>query len=189
VLSDDELRAIWQATAGNSFPFGPFVRLLLILGCRRGELAKMTRDETDLNAATWRLTGDRTKNEEPRILPLPRMAVDILTALPAFPSPYVFAAGTSHIKGYSDFKERLDKRLSITAWRLHDLRRTMRTHLSALPIEQHVREMMIGHAQRGITGVYDVHAYQAEQRKGFEQWAARLRSIVEPSEKVVRLRG
>jgi integrase len=187
ILTNAELRVLWYTTEGYAFPFDPFIRLLLILGCRRGELAKMARHEVDLVSATWRLPGDRTKSEHPRLLPLPKLAVQMLGSLPVFPGPYFFCtAGGQPISGFSDFKERLDARIAATAagtpnWRLHDLRRTMRTHLSALRIEQHVREMMIGHKQIGITGTYDLHAYEAEQRDGFEQWSARLSSIVESS--------
>jgi integrase len=81
------------------------------------------------------------------------------------------------------FKQRLDRRVGpaiSVAWTLHDLRRSMRTHLSALPISDTVAELMIGHKQRGIRAVYDRFAYLEEQRAGFELWAARLRDIVEP---------
>jgi hypothetical protein len=57
----------------------------------------------------------------------------------------------------------------------------MRTNLSAISmISPLVAELMIGHAQRGVLAVYDVHRYADEQRAGFEAWASRLRSIVEP---------
>src|SRR4051812_24898651 len=90
VLTPDELRAIWATTAEGHFPFDPFVRLLMVLGCRRGELSGMRRDELDLAAGLWHLPGDRTKNEEPRTLPLPRQAVEILRSLPEFTGPYLF---------------------------------------------------------------------------------------------------
>jgi len=60
------------------------------------------------------------------------------------------------------------------------LRRTMRTNLSGLAILPLVAELMIGHRQRGVAAVYDLHAYEAEQRAGFEAWSSRLMSIVEP---------
>ena len=90
VLEPDELRAIWQATAAGKFPSDPFVRLLLLLGCRRGELAGMRRDELDLANGIWQLSGERTKNGQPRTIPLSRHAVAILASLPAFPGPFVF---------------------------------------------------------------------------------------------------
>ena len=90
------------------------------------------------------------------------------------------------------FKRRLDRRLLAIVsvpWTLHDLRRTMPTHLSALPISGVVAELMIGHAQRGVRAVYDRYGYLDEQRAGFELWAARLRDIVEPPpENVVPIR-
>jgi hypothetical protein len=60
------------------------------------------------------------------------------------------------------------------------LRRTLRTHLSALRIPDHVAELTIGHARQGLQRVYDVHRYETEMREALTLWAARLRSIVEP---------
>jgi integrase len=189
ILADEELRTIWRVTESGQFPFDPFVRLLIVLGCRRGELAGIRRDELDLPTGVWHLPGDRTKNEQPRTLPLPRAALDILSALPTFAGPFAFTttSGQRPISGFAKLKERLDRRLATEAppglleWTLHDLRRTMRTHLSALPISGTVAELMIGHKQRGIRAVYDRWSYFEEQRAGFELWAARLRDIVEPA--------
>jgi len=198
ILSDDELRVIWRTTEAGHFPFDPFVRLLIVLGCRRGELAGMRSDEVDVAAGLWHLPGDRTKNEEPRTVPLPKHAVEILAALPVFPGPFVFTttSGERPISGFSDLKERLDRRIvtqlpaGLAAWRLHDVRRTMRTHLSALPISGTVAELMIGHKQQGIRAVYDRYGYIEEQRTGFELWATRLRGIVDPApENVIALRA
>ena len=188
ILADDELRAIWRVTEDDDFPFDPFVRLLIVLGCRRGELAGMRRDELDLPAALWHLPGHRTKNEQPRTLPLSKEAVAILESLPSFSGPYIFTTTGGHrpISGFSDLKERLVRRIAIqspgglTSWRLHDVRRTMRTHLSALPISGVVAELMVGHKQQGVRAIYDRWSYIEEQRAGFELWAARLRGIVEP---------
>ena len=133
------MRAIWRVTAAGEFPFDPFVRLLLLLGCRRGELAGMRRDELDLAAGLWQLSGERTKNELPRTIPLSRQAVAILASLPAFPGPFVFSTDRRHAADPRIFQVEAAARPSpggaISAnWTLHDLRRTMRTHLSALPI-------------------------------------------------------
>jgi integrase len=197
VLDDGELRLVWEAawppdaTAEGIYPVGQFVRLLAVLGCRRGELAGMTWDEVDLGKAVWTLDGPRTKNGDPRIVPLPRLAVDILAAMPRFNGPHVFSTtyGKRPISGFAKIKQTLDRRIvkanggnPIGGWRLHDLRRSMRTNLSALAILPLVAELMIGHRQRGVAAVYDLHAYEAEQRAGFEAWSNRLMSIVEPSD-------
>ena len=62
---------------------------------------------------------------------------------------------------------------------IHDVRRTVRTRLSAAPVEDRVRELVIGHSQKGLHKVYDQHAYLDEKRRALDWWAARLGSLVE----------
>jgi integrase len=203
VLSDDEIRLIWQATEGADTPAGypgmPLIRLLLILGCRRSELSRAQRGEFHLRkpgGETFMLKGERTKSGEPRLIPLPRMAVKMCANLPRFTNgDFLFAAlgGSRPFTAFSKMKQRLDVKITklnrgveLEQWGLHDLRRTMRTRLSALKIEHHVRELMIGHAQEGIVPIYDLHAYQDEQREGFEAWCAKLREIVKPPRRGAR---
>jgi hypothetical protein len=83
-----------------------------------------------------------------------------------------------------------DHRAKLTPYVLHDIRCTMRTHLSALPIPDLVRELVIGHAKPGLHKVYDQHAYLAEKRHALELWTKRLRDIVESTpNNVVALRA
>jgi integrase len=204
VLTDDEIRLVWRATEGDAlktYPGAPLVRLLLILGCRRGELSRARWSEFDLRkpgGETWTLKGVRRKKENPRVLPLPALAVQMIKDLPRFAGgDFLFSAshGTRPFTAFSKMKTRLDGKIVKLndgteleeRWCLHDLRRTMRTRLSALSIEPLVRKLMGGWKQQGIDAVYDLYAYQDEQRAGFEMWCARLRDIVEPPpENVVR---
>jgi hypothetical protein len=78
---------------------------------------------------------------------------------------------------------------SVERFTFHDLRRTMRTRLSALPIPDEVRELMIAHRQSGLHQTYDLHRYRDEKRRGFELWADQLVRIVEPPpETIVQFR-
>jgi len=196
-----EIRLMWEATAAGTYPVDPYVRLLLILGCQRDELSRAAWSEFDLDAATWKLLETRTKNAEVRVIPLPAMAADILRSLPRFTgSSYVFTTTGGRVpwRSYGPTKQRLEAKItalnggaSIGDWRFHDLRRSMRSNLSAIPtISPIVAELMIGHRQQGLARVYDQHKYETEQRAGFEAWCSRLRSIVEPRPgNVVELRA
>jgi hypothetical protein len=75
-------------------------------------------------------------------------------------------------------EDRRDKKFP--PFKIHDVRRSVRTGLSALPIPDIVRELVVAHAQRGMHRVYDLHAYENEKRHALELWAARLLAIVEP---------
>jgi integrase len=201
VLTDDEIKLIWRATEANVYPPDPFARLLLLLGCRRNELAGARWREFDLNkvgAEVWKLPGARVKGGDLRIIPLPALAVQMIRDLPRFAGgDLLFAAsgGRKHFTSYSRLKTQLDEKITklnngdpLEQWGLHDLRRTMRTALSALSIPPLVAELMIGHKQQGIVAVYDLHRYATEQREGFELWAAKLRDLVEPPpDNVVKL--
>jgi integrase len=74
------------------------------------------------------------------------------------------------------------------SFRLHDLRRTVRTKLASLRVSDAVPEMVIGHGRKGLQRVYDQHRYVDEMREALELWASRLRDIVTPPpENVVQL--
>ena len=71
---------------------------------------------------------------------------------------------------------------------LHDIRRTVRNRLSALPIEDVVRERLLAHARPALHRVYDLHAYQDEKAHALELWHVKLKANVEPQpDNVIRL--
>ncbi len=195
VLTDAEIRLIWQATEGpaaRTYPYGMFVRLLLVLGCRRGELAGAVWDEIDFDKAVWMLSGERTKNSEPHVIPLPALAIDLIQAIPKSqtPGPFLFSNsfGEKPLVDFAWVKGFVDRRIvelappGIAPWTMHDLRRTMRTGLATLGVPPHIAELCLGHKQRGIAAVYDQHRYEREKRDALEQWTTRLTLIVNPSE-------
>jgi integrase len=192
VLTNDEVRVIWQATKGLGYPLCPFLRMLLITGQRLCEVAEARWSEIDLDEALWTIPPERMKGDHAHEVPLSPMAVELLQALPRFKSGFVFTTtdGERPISGFSKGKRRIDKRVArLTArisgeelahWRFHDLRRTMRTRLSGLPVEDLVRELVIAHSRPGLHKVYDQHAYRDEKRRALDLWAGRLQLIVKP---------
>jgi integrase len=184
-LNDAELRALWQASGEIAYPFGPLTRLLILTGQRRSDVAEAPWSEFDLDKKLWTITAERYKTEAPHVVPLTSEAVDILQGLPRFASgDHVFTTtfGKRPVSGFGAMKRRLDSLLAgkMTApWRLHDIRRTLRTNLSALPgVTDMVKELVIGHAQPGVIPGYDQYSYLDEKRIALERWAKRLHAIV-----------
>ena len=62
VLSDRELRLVWEAAEKIGYPFGSMVQLLTLTGQRRGEVANMQWGELDLQKRVWSLPRERVKN-------------------------------------------------------------------------------------------------------------------------------
>jgi integrase len=187
VLDGHEISAIWKACDAVGYPFGPLVRLLALTGARRLEIGALRWDE--IAGDTIRLAGDRTKNGEPRTIPLSSTAADILRALPRIgDGGFVFTVnGSSHTAGWTRNKKALDAAVTrvhgapLPAWRLHDLRRVLATNLQRLGVRLEVVETLLGHiagSRAGIIGVYQRHQFEAEAREALELWAAEIGRIV-----------
>jgi integrase len=199
VLTDAELRALWRAAETTAYPYGPLFQLLAITGQRKSEVAEARWREFDLIQKLWSIPPERMKGAAAHEVPLTDEAVAVLAALPRFKKgDYLFSTtyGARPVNGFSKAKVRLDRAMTaalggeVDPFVIHDIRRTMRTGLSALPIPDNVRELVIAHARPGLHKVYDQHSYRQEKRHALTLWAARLRGIVTPPPaNVVQLHG
>jgi integrase len=209
-LNDAELLAFWFASERLDYPFGPMFRLLALTGQRKSEVAEARWSEFDFKKRLWTIPPERMKGDAAHVVPLTDEVIEILESLPRFnKGDHLFSTtfGAKPVTGFSKAKSRLDREMLCTLqamaseqgdnpnkvklppFVLHDVRRTMRTGLSALPVPDLVRELVIAHTKPGLHKVYDQHAYIDEKRHALELWARRLRDIVtSPPENVVDLR-
>ena len=90
VLTDDEVRAFWNATARFEYPYGSLYRLLLFTGLRLGEACGARWSEFDLAKKEWTIPALRMKKTkdgaQPFIVPLTDAVLDLLSSLPRFNS-------------------------------------------------------------------------------------------------------
>jgi integrase len=181
VLDDAEIRAVWQATADDS-PFSALVRVLLLSGARRNEIARMKWDEIDASGL-WTLPASRSKTGAEVARPLSAAAQALLAELPRIDGcPFVFvsATGRTPISQFSTPKQKLDIASGTRGWILHDLRRTSRSLLSRASVNVDTAERCLGHAMPAIRATYDRHQYLDEMRRGFEALSALVARIVNP---------
>ena len=73
-------------------------------------------------------------------------------------------------------KARLDRETGIKDWRLHDLRRTLRSGLAEIKVSYEIAERVIGHAMPQLERTYNVFTYREEKRSALERWALHLAS-------------
>jgi integrase len=177
VLSVDELRALWCGLGADRY--SDMVRLLLLLGQRREEIGALTWAEVDLGRGMIILEPERTKNSRRHELPLSTQALAILQRQPRRnSSDLVF-------EGFGDWarnKARLDKRIGIAPWRLHDLRRTAATQMAELGVLPHIVEATLNHVgghKAGVAGTYNRARYEGEMRSALQRWADHLDQITE----------
>ena len=202
-LDDDEFFAFLRAARRLRYPYGPVYQLLALTGLRLNEVADAQWSE--IRNGIWTIPAARMKGRASQArdhaVPLPKAALEIIEALPRFRrGNYLFSttAGAKPAYMSSKVKADLDARMLRTLralarmrgedpaavrlepWVNHDLRRNVRSGLSALKIDHRVAEAILAHKPQGIVGTYDVHTFIDEKRQALELWAARLQAIVEP---------
>ncbi len=192
VLSDEEVRLVWHAAEAIGWPFGPMVKLLLLTGQRRDEVASMTWSEIDPDRRLWTLARERAKNNQAHEVPLSDAAIAVLCSLPRVAkSDHVFTTnGTTAVSGFSRAKDRIDAILAeqqgpdgspTPRWVLHDLRRTAASGMARLGINLPVIEKVLNHSSgsfAGIVGVYQRHSFADEKRLALEAWGRFVAGLV-----------
>lgn len=178
-LSDAELAAIWGGTDTGS-DHDRIVRLLLLTGCRRDEIGRMCWSEVVSDLFT--LPASRSKNRLPQEVPLTPLAVAQLP--PRQPGRHaVFGRGNGDAgySGWSRSKARLDGRLKLAPWGMHDMRRTFATWLSDSGEPPHIVEALLNHisgtAKRGVAGTYNRATYRAQKLPALTKWADHIAEI------------
>ena len=156
-------------------------KLLLLIGCRKGELFKAKRSDFDLINAVWILSPENKKNMASTI-PLGNQALEIITELMLFkeneyllPTYRTTMAKTGHVSDSylnKPIKEIVYPLMAdVPPFTIHDLRRTMRTHLGKMGVDRFVAERCLNHKIAGMEGVYDAGDYLPERRVALNKWA------------------
>jgi integrase len=199
VLSDDELRALWRACRREGYPCGDAIRLMLLTGGRREEIAQARWRELNQHTMLLTIPPARFKSDAEHLMPLSSLAAELVQALPrhgAGDFMFTTTLGAKPINGWSKAKKAIDRRMlrtlralarargedpakvALDRWVMHDLRHVVRTRMAALRVPDNVAEMVVGHGKRGMSRIYDQHHYEPEMREAAESWAEMVRGIV-----------
>lgn len=107
ILSDAEIRKVWQAADATEGAFGRFVQFLLLTGARRTEAAGLRFDE--ITGADWRLPAARNKTKVDLNRPLSAAAMKIIAETPKTSDRFVFCVDGVHpLSGFARPKAKLD---------------------------------------------------------------------------------
>jgi integrase len=186
VLSDDELKLIWQAIDDDDY--GNIIKLLILTGARAEEIAGLQWSEIGDNAIN--LPGSRTKNKRAHTIPLSEPAKAIIARIERSKRTHVFGRDDTGFYGWSKCKRRLEQQLgnAVTPWVVHDLRRTAVTGMAELGVQPHVIESVVNHVsghKGGVAGIYNRATYEKEKREALNLWAEHVMATVEGRKAVV----
>jgi integrase len=173
------------------------LKVLLLLGQRRGETATLEWQEIDLNNKTWTIPTHKAKNGKAHTVPLPPMAMSIITRAKelAKDSSYVFpGAKPSSPTSPDSITSAVYKnqhRFNMEQFSAHDLRHTVATQLAEAGVEGVHISKVLNHTVPGITAqVYNHHQYDKEKSQALVKWERKLKGILfnEVSSNVVNMK-
>jgi integrase len=178
VLSEEELAAIWR-NLPEDHDFGRIIKLLILTGCRADEIGAL--EWSEVNGDQINLPPQRTKNGHAHTVHLSKLALEQLPERREGRA-LVFGSGRGGFQGYSKCKDALDAKLRFnTSWRIHDLRRSVATHMAEIGVLPHIVEATLNHLsghKSGIAGVYNRATYDEERAAALDKWAGHVRHIL-----------
>ena len=180
VLTDEEIRSIWNAADAMSGPYSAWLKLCFLCGQRRLETASLRRSQ--IIDGCWHLSGADTKNKQLHIIPLSHQAMAIVDELLNQDGEYLIKTGRTGdkpVNGFSKAKVQLDRYSGLSDWKIHDIRRTVATNLSKLGVDRFLLQRVMNHTDKSVTKIYDRYSYLDEKREALQKWADKLDDIVQ----------
>lgn len=189
-LDDDELRALWICAGRMGYPWQPLLRLLVLTGCRKMEVAGLRWSAVDLRGRRFTIARDKSGNE--RTVPLSAPALDELRACrrfvgPADPAVFSSTHGATHVSPGSFNRVRdvlraaMEEELGrpVPPFRpAHDYRVTAATRLSQLGVPREWVEAVEGRAAPALHAVYNKNDFEAESRRALDLLGQHVMEVV-----------
>lgn len=178
-LTLDEIKSFWTSldTAPLAKRTKLALKLLLLTLQRSTEIAGINKSELDLQAGTWIIPAERTKNKQAHLVTLSPQAIEIVTTLldGAGEDGFLFPGeGSGDHLTNSALSRAIARNLDhfgMAKFTPHDLRRTGSTQLAAFKVPRFDRDRVLNHTDRTVGAVYDIHEYEDEKRAALNLWS------------------
>jgi integrase len=196
VLSAAELGELIRWLPNFSRLVEEILTMYLWTGCRGAEICAIRFEEVSETPSglLWTIPKAKTKNArhegatDQRVPLVGRAEKIIRRRMGTYEGGYLFPNDKGHTEQklisesvyfrqpYCEIRNNWERaRLTVTRWSPHDLRRSVRTLLSALGCQHEVAEAILGHMTPGVGGIYNLYRYDPERR----EWLTRLDAELE----------
>lgn len=173
----EELQGLLRAFWSLSDPiFRDLLRLGLLTGQRRGEIASLRWSDLDLSDPKnprWIIPAGLRKTGEAHTVPLGALSVALLKAQPRLAeSSLVFPSRrpTRPISGWTQRLVEVREALGDKRFSMHALRRSYRSGLTEIGVDFDTAELQIGHKRPGLAGTYDKSEVWTKRQAAQAAW-------------------
>jgi integrase len=193
VLSDEEIRRIWDACDTQNPYVRAWFRLRLVTAQRGGELLQMRWRDIDEKSHLWSIPAEYVKNAQGHRVYLNALARKMISPVPrddksVWVFPKSFMGDFKHVGRRLAQSTRANIVVETKAApgerdkvdiRGHDLRRTAASLMASGGVPRFVISRILNHSEeKDITSVYDRYGYDAEKKAAMEFWNAQLAAVL-----------
>lgn len=182
VFSDKEITRFlgWLPDSRITPSCKNMLMIMLLSGCRGGEVVSMRWKDVDLKQREWYLP--KTKNGLSHRVYLSDQLIELIEAIPTNDSEYLFPSPLpkKHIRQHAIVWQLSNHRdgCGLDHWTSHDLRRTMGTGIARLGCSRVVQDRILNHVDGSVSGIYDRYSYDQEAAQWWQKWADHLDSLL-----------
>lgn len=188
-----ETKAIWEVIEKQNEPVRSYLKIITLTGQRRTETLNMRWQdierlkENDFEGWVWRIPPEKSKSKREHIVPLSLFAHEVIENLRQDYCEFVFASRfkdgvTIGLKTVKRAVKNIKEETGIN-FRLHDMRRTVATHMAKNGVSAEVLSRVLNHKSGGggnvITRIYNRHSYLPEKKEALNLWGKKLQEIIE----------
>jgi len=200
VISEEEIKTIWDELGNESLIVSLLVKLALATGQRAGELNRLRWADIDFEEETMTIPSTVSKNKLDHVVPLCSIAMSVINSLHKLTGEYEHLFTRTHkckllngkilhnatiAKVIRDFC----KQKGIDKFIARDIRRTFKTLAGKAGISKELRDRLQNHVLQDVSSRhYDRYDYLPEKRAGMKVWNDYLNLIINPDKKVSRLK-
>lgn len=206
VLDDREIRVVWRAAVEAGGAPGRLVRLLVLTGCRRDEIAYLKWSEVGDTEITipGRGIDRKTKNRVTHRIPITPAIKAVLAECPRIiegrseddpprNAKFVVTGADRGLGGHTKAKAAVDAEIAkvlpdIEAWHFHDLRRTMATGLAKrgipIPVTEKCLNQSSGEHAKPLVKIYQHFDHADAVKKAFQLWSRHVSTLVADKRKL-----
>ena len=185
VLNEVELEHTWHAIdkGTGSAKAKRILKLILVTGQRPGEVLEMHRRE--IEGDWWTIPPERAlKGKRHHRVYLTPTAKRLIGDSEGFIFPTRETVTSKEDVPMNKVTVsrivRDEKHYGLPPWTPHDLRRTARTQMARIGIQEEHAEAVLNHAKKGMVQVYNQYEYDKEKQEALILWETELLRIVTP---------
>lgn len=167
---DEARHIVSQVKEYGTYPYGPFVRLAMLTGLRRGELAQAEWSWLEDGALAVPVEATKTKAAT-HVVPLTSQMRGVIDELPRW-GAYLFTHNGKRpvANNWVRPMKKVRSYCHVEHFTLHDFRRSMATEMDRMGVRSMIIELCLGHTQPQLRRAYRKYSFFNQKLEALQKW-------------------